>query len=58
MKDLMNTLLERLHACTNLTQLAKDAGVDVRTLRRIRHGHTKDVKVATAQRILSVRARS
>lgn len=53
----MQTLRDRLAACTNLRQLAKDSGVDLRTLRRIKNGQTKDVKLTTVERINTAQAR-
>lgn len=47
----LNHLRRRLAAVENLSQLAKDAGINLRTLRRIKNGYTHDVMLGTLERL-------
>lgn len=46
----LNTLKIKL-AAVNLSRLARDTGINVRTLRRIRSGQTGDVLLTTMEKI-------
>lgn len=46
----LNTLKLKL-AAVNLSRLARDTGINVRTLRRIRGGQTGDVLLTTMEKI-------
>jgi DNA-binding Xre family transcriptional regulator len=42
-----------LQAVSNLSQLARDTNIELRTLRRIRNGQAKDIMASTAELLSS-----
>ena len=52
---LIDTVRAWLASPCNLRMLSRDSGVDLRTLRRIKNGQTKDVMLTTVERIESAR---